>query len=197
MSELGERLSPTILQTDLVRVYKSMPAFSAIPGRIARIRGELDPQTPNPDQEGFFRLITHSKTAELSKEKLELLEKLLSIAQITATSKHEISLQFGMNFAFGLGHDDTDIFRIIGVTDENRMETGIFSLDPRTRMAIERSIYQGEKQALEEITSDTGGFKLDPVGHIELIREQMQELADFRMQFEELYGEPIELPVSQ
>ena len=183
MNEGRESQQPEVLQIQLVSVYKSLPQREGAVGRMQQARMDSDPLLANKD--AVLAAINHTNTAETPQIKIQQLERLMEVAEITSSSKDLILKCFQTDFAFGLGLG-IDTYRTIGLLDDSRMEAGIFSKDPETRKEIERKIYLDRMTALEDFVKDY------PDGsENESVEKQRKEIEELSAQFRELYREPI------
>lgn len=183
MSELGERPSPEIKQNQLISIFKAAPKREAAGGRLKA--GIPSTEVGELLESAVTNGIQYIDRAETPAIKLVQLDDLLAKARITEASKGLIKTSFQASYVFGISENQR-IWRILGLTDEERKEAGIFSNDPRARMGIEREIYTDQEENLRALKVDP-----DPASVREDIEETQAFLDVLDAEFQSLYKEPI------
>ncbi len=186
-------LSPEESQIQLISVFKSIPQFEAINHQFHT------PSDPNyfsleeqNRSEALIRAISRRTDSLIQSELINLkrnqLQSLLDKAVITETAKFIINEEFETAFMFGY-QDIFPVFDHIGVTENNRMEAGIFSKNPETRKTIERKLHD---QLCSDYWRAVDDYKIGKSpDNLEIIKNIANLLTDLGIDFEMFYNETI------
>lgn len=184
--------NPVQLQKDLVSVYWSLPKREAV--RLP----ELDNSKLNIYERRGILQIKAERDLErqslgLVPKKLEELEKLLEIADITPFFKTNISESFQTLFKTGIKDGSDPTLDLLGLSPSLPLSEGIFSENPKIRMGIERGfnlILSEEVRELRERNKEYTNEEL-----IEIIAMSEAYVQIHEEQFYILYGESANIPI--
>lgn len=137
--------NPHRLQQQLKSIYAALPTKEVATERNMKDSKNYPPTSSLELLEAAinftFRGMMHAASAELPLMKRRILAKILPQSPITESNRKLISDEFQLGFMLGIkrkaGDPHEQLFDIIGVTEYNQHETGIFSEDPTIRRSIE------------------------------------------------------------